>query len=273
MGARDELWDRYAKTGDPALREEIILQNVPLVRHILRNLAIPTLSDEAYHDLEGQGILGLIDAVDRFEPVRGWRFSTYASLRIRGHIIDALRDMDVLPRAARKRVKSIDRAVSRLRMELRREPSHREVAEAVNLGLNAYRAAQVEANCAVLSIDVAFEDDGNDNGVTLRDRLFDEEALGPEEMLVEAELQRRLTIAVGELPERLQLMLSLYYYEGLTMKEIGQVLGLSESRVSQLHTRAMKQLRCYLEQKDPAPKPSPSLTLPQPSPAPVLALG
>jgi RNA polymerase sigma factor for flagellar operon FliA len=255
------------------LREEIILQNIPLVRHILKRLAIPTLSDELYEDLEGQGIVGLIDAVDRFEPKRGWRFSTYASLRIRGHILDSMRDMDLLPRAARKRVKAIEKAASLLRMDLRREPNDREVAEAVDLDVKTYRSVLVEANCAVLSMDVAFEDEGDDNGLSLRDILFDVDDPGPEDALVETELHHRLTGAVESLPERLQLLLSLYYYEELTMKEIGEVLELSESRVSQLHTRAMKQLRRALEQAEPTPSPAPTAALLQPTSTPVFALG
>jgi RNA polymerase sigma factor for flagellar operon FliA len=246
MSKRDDLWEQYMESRDPALREEIILQNVPLVRHILRRLAIPVLSEEAYGDLMSQGILGLIDAVDRFEPKRGWRFSTYASLRIRGHILDSLRGMDVLPRGARKRVKGIEHAISRLRMELRREPSEREVAAAVDLDLKSYRAALVEANCAVLSIDAVIEDDGGDNALSLRDVLFDNDAPDPESTVERIELEQRLAAALRRLTRRLQLLLSLYYYEGLTMKEIGQVLELSESRVSQLHAHAMSQLRAAL---------------------------
>ena len=159
MGYRDDLWGEYVKTRDPRVREEIILQNIPLVRHVLGRLAVPALSDDAYRDLVGQGILGLIDAVDRFEPDRGWRFSTYATLRIRGNILDSLRAMDMLPRGARKRVKGIERAISRLRMELRREPLEDEVANAMNLDLKSYRAALVEASCTVMSIDAVIEAD------------------------------------------------------------------------------------------------------------------
>ncbi len=246
MSERDELWEKYVESCDPAVREEIILQNVPLVRHILSRLAIPVLSEEAYGDLVSQGILGLIDAVDRFEPTRGWRFSTYASLRIRGHILDALRSMDVLPRGARKRVKGIESSVSRLRMELRREPSEREVAAAANLDLKSYRAALVEANCAVLSIDATIESDGGDNALSLRDVLCDHDAADPEEAVEQIELGQRLTAALQRLPQRMQVLLALYYYEGLTMREVGLVLELSESRVSQLHAHAMKTLRTAL---------------------------
>lgn len=273
MCERDDLWEQYAESRDPALREEIILQNVPLVRHILGRLAIPVLSEEAYSDLVSQGILGLIDAVDRFEPKRGWRFSTYASLRIRGHILDALRGMDVLPRGARKRVKNVEQAVSRLRMELRREPSETEVAAAVNLDLRSYRAALVEANCAVLSIDAVIEDDGRDNALSMRDFLCDYDAPDPEETVERVELKQRLEAALRRLPQRLQLLLSLYYYEGLTMREIGQVLELSESRVSQLHAHAMKQLRATLEPIDAFPTPVPDTVLSRSSPAPAFAGG
>lgn len=244
---RDELWNQYMQTRDPGVREEIILQNIPLVRHVLKRLAIPTLTDDTYHDLMSQGILGLIDAVDRFEPRRGWRFSTYATLRIRGHIIDSLRAMDMLPRSARKRVKNIERALARLRAELGREPHDEEVATETHLDLKAYRAALVEANCTVLSLDEPFEiSDAGETGC-LRDLIQDDNATPPENALEEQELRERLTVAVQQLPERLQVLLSLYYYEELTMKEIGQVLDLSESRVSQLHARAMRRLQAALE--------------------------
>jgi RNA polymerase sigma factor for flagellar operon FliA len=271
MGKRDELWERYMESRDPALREEIILQNVPLVRHILGRLAIPVISNEIYTDLMGQGILGLIDAVDRFEPSRGWRFSTYATLRIRGHIIDALRAMDMLPRGARKRVKEIEHAVSRLRMELCREPEDEEVAAAVHMDLPSYRSALIEANCTIFSLETAIDGSRNDQELNYRDLLCDEDAPDPEESLEEVELYERLAGALQQLPRRLQVLLSLYYYEGLTMKEIGQVLDLSESRVSQLHARAVKRLQTALEpEAAPAREPIP-VRVPQPSAMPVFA--
>ncbi len=273
MGRRDELWDQYVKSGDPVLREKIIVHNIPLVRHVLSRLAIPMLNDETYNDLVSQGIVGLIDAVDRFEPDRGWRFSTYATLRIRGHIIDSLRAMDILPRGARKRVKIIDRAISRLRMELCREPREDEVAAAVNLDLKSYRAALLEANCAVYSIDAAVESDDIDESLSLQDMLCDSDTATPEQALEETELQQRLGTALGQLPQRVQVLLSLYYFEGLTMREIGQVLELSESRVSQLHARAMKNLRATLEQHETTSSTPSTMRAPRGTPVPVFAVG
>lgn len=271
MGHRDDLWDEYVNTRDPVVREELILQNIPLVRHVLGRLAVPALSDDTYRDLVGQGILGLIDAVDRFEPDRGWRFSTYATLRIRGHILDSLRAMDMLPRGARKRVKGIERAISRLRMELRREPFENEVANAMNLDLKSYRAALVEASCTVISIDAAIEADGYEQGSTYRDFLCDQDAPNPEETLEKTELHQRLTDAFRQLSERLQVLLALYYYEGLTMKEIGRVLDLSESRVSQLHGRAVIRLRAALDQEESVQTKAPAARVTGPVSLPVFA--
>jgi RNA polymerase sigma factor for flagellar operon FliA len=265
-----DLWDEYQKTGDPDVRERIILENVPLVRHILGQLAIPRLSREAYSDLLSQGILGLIDAVDRFEPCRGWRFSTYATLRIRGTMLDSLRARDMLPRGARKRVKGIEKAIGRLRMELCREPSDAEVAAAMEIDVSTYRAALVEANCAVYSIDAAAASDGNEQDLSFRELLWDPDAPDPEHMMEETELLQRLTVAFEALPERLQILLSLYYYENLTMKEIGQILELSESRVSQLHARAVRRLRDTLEPETAPVQPS-TFAPPTGAPLPVFA--
>jgi RNA polymerase sigma factor for flagellar operon FliA len=269
MDERDDLWVKYMKTRDPALREEIIVQNMPLVRHIMGRLAIPVLTEDAYSDLVGQGILGLIDAVDRFEPKRGWRFSTYATLRIRGHIIDALRRMDMLPRSARKRVKQIERAIGQLRMELKREPRDEEVADAVNLDIKSYRAALVEANCQIFSIDASLDEAASEDLTSFKDLLCDQDAVDPEAALEEMEQRQHLALALRQLPQRLQVLLSLYYFEGLTMKEIGQVLDLSESRVSQLHARAMKHLRAALEMAEPSPTSTPLAPVAQREPVPV----
>jgi RNA polymerase sigma factor for flagellar operon FliA len=273
MKEREDLWKQYAETCDPALREEIIVQNVPLVRYVLGRLTIPALDAEVYEDLVSQGILGLIDAVDRFEPERGLRFSTYATLRIRGHILDALRAMDILPRSARRRVKEIKRTIAQLRMKLGREPHDDEVASVLNLDRQAYQSALIEANCAILSLDTSFEMDADGRTPSLQSLLCDEDNAGPEESLEQAELLRLLTAAFRQLPHRTQLLLSFYYYEGLTMKEIGQVLNLSESRVSQLHARAIIGLRAALEQNAQSRRPAPVVRLSRPVPAPVFAAG
>lgn len=273
MSERDDLWNQYTKTSSPALREKIILQNVPLVRYVMGRLALPELGIDVYNDLVSQGILGLIDAVDRFEPKRGLRFSTYAALRIRGHILDALRAMDILPRGARKRVKEIERTAARLRMKLGREPRDTEVATATNLDLKAYYTALVEANCTILSLDSPLDGSCGENAFSLRDFLCDRDSPSPEESVEEAESQQRLFTALRRLPQRTQLLLALYYYEGLTMKEIGQVLDLTESRVSQIHTRAMLRLRVALEHDQAALRPMLATRSPRCTATPVFASG
>jgi RNA polymerase sigma factor for flagellar operon FliA len=272
MGKRDDLWAQYIKTGDPALREEIILQNVPLVRYVLGRLSIPSMDNDVYNDLVSQGTLGLIEAVDRFEPKRGLCFSTYATLRIRGYILDALRAMDILPRSARQRVKKIEQAVSRLRMKLGREPREEEVASELKIDPKAYQAALVEANCAIFSLDALFEADASGHEVCFHDFAQDKNTPHPEDTLEYSELLQRLTTALRRLPHRTQLLLALYYYEGLTMKEVGQVLDLSESRVSQLHARAMTALRTALEEKVVS-RPAPSARFPRGTAVPAFAAG
>jgi RNA polymerase sigma factor for flagellar operon FliA len=179
--------------------------------------------------------------------------------------------MDILPRGARKRVKVIDRAVSRLRMELRREPSDDEVAAAVDLDVKSYRAALVEANCAILSIDSTIDTNGAEPGSSFRDILSDPDTPNPEETLTGTEVYECLTRAFEQLPERLQILLSLYYYEGLTMREIGDILDLSESRVSQLHARAVTRLRSSLEHQQAIPETASVMHLPDAMPLPVFA--
>jgi RNA polymerase sigma factor for flagellar operon FliA len=271
MDNKTELWEEYMETRDPSVRDELIVENLPLVRYVLGRLTLPPMDDEIYNDLLGQGVLGLIDAVDRFEPKRGLRFSTYATLRIRGCILDALRAMDILPRGARRRVKDIERAITRLRTKLGREPQDKEVASALDMDLKSYQSALVEANCAVLSLDTLFEAD-DENSSSLRDYLYDDESPGPEDLAQDGEMQGLLTEAILQLSQRTQILLALYYYEGLTMKEIGEILELSESRVSQLHARAVANLRTKLTYRR-MPSTHSSRPLGQATPALVFASG
>jgi len=235
-----DLWARYNQTQDAATREEIILRYVPLVHYVMGRLAIERSSD--YDDLASQGLLGLIDAVDKFDPARGLQFSTYATHRIRGRVLDGLRAMDILSRPARQRVRKIQTAMTQLQQELGRAPEETELAQHLSLDIEELRKAMIDAGRVLLSLDEASEDGAND----LHDVVSDD-ADDPEAVLSEDNLKTELINSLAALPPREQHILSLYYRDDLTMKEIGAVLDISESRVCQLHAKAILSLRAAME--------------------------
>jgi len=244
-----DLWQQYAATHDPAVREQLILQHAPLVKYIVGRLAISLPPSLEQQDLIGYGLMGLIDAVDRFDPGRGVKFETYALNRIRGHILDELRALDLLPRSARRKAQRIRDAIGQLEARLHRHPSHDEIAAYLGMDADEFGEALVHASCAVLSLDSPLDDDSG-NG-SLSDTLTNPERSGALDTIVEQELRQRLSAAIGRLPEREKLVLALYYYEELTMKEVAQVMEISESRVCQLHAKAILTLRAALDAETP----------------------
>ncbi len=240
------LIQRYAASRDPALREAIILRYVPLVHYVLGRLGVLRQASAEYEDLVSAGLLGLIDAVDRFDATRGTRFSTYAALRIRGQVLDYLRSQDWLPRGARQRARAAQQAVNTLWAELGRAPTEQEIASHMELDLAKLRQALTDASHMILSLDEAGV---TEEEASLHEVLPDEDQPDPAQALLEKELQMRLIEALKELPEREQHILALYYYEGLTMKEIGAVFGVSESRICQIHAAAVMTLRAILQDK------------------------
>ncbi len=245
-----ELWDKFLATRDPAGREALILRYVPLVHFVLNRLGLSPVMGADYEDLASQGLLGLIDAVDRYDPSHGTQFSTYATLRVRGQVLDQLRASDWLSRAARRRTRDVQNAITALWGRYQRAPTDEELATHLNLDLPQLRQALVEADRIIVSLDADNETDAED--VSLHELLADEEHpdnADPSEMFSEKDLHAGLAEIIKTLPEREQLILSLYYYEELTLKEIGKVLDLSESRVCQLHARAMLSLRTQLKNK------------------------
>lgn len=242
------LWARYLAHRDVASREAVILRYVPLVHFVLNRLGITPASGADYEDLASQGLLGLIDAVDRYDPQFGTQFSTYATLRIRGHILDQLRSSDWLSRAARRRAREVQNAMTVLWGQLHRAPTDEELAAYLNLDLPQLRQALMEAGRVIVSLDAA-NGDRREDDAPLHEILTDTDNADnadPGESLMEKELRGQLAEALKTLPEREQLVMSLYYVEELTLKEIGAVLDLSESRICQLHARALTQLRAVL---------------------------
>ncbi|MGE3961793.1 MAG: FliA/WhiG family RNA polymerase sigma factor [Dehalococcoidia bacterium] len=236
------LWQRYFDEQDPAVREQLILQYAPLVKYVMGRLAISLPSILDYEDILSFGTIGLIEAVERFDHTKGVKFETYAIARIRGAIIDALRSLDRLPRSVRQKARDANEAILRLTNELGRDPTDEEVAEAMGIAPGAYRQAQVEASWITVSLDTLGASDGEeDTGGAMAVADPDGEDFSAD--LERQELIGDLALAIRDLPDREQLILSLYYKEELTMREVSEVLGISESRVCQLHARALTRLR------------------------------
>lgn len=244
-----ELWAKFAATRDPGLREALVLRYVPLVHFVLRRLGLTPALGPNYEDLASQGLLGLIEAADRYDLGYGTQFSTYAALRVRGRVLDQMRSQDFLSRSARRRARDLQQAVTLLWGQLRRAPTDDELAAHLGLNLTQLRQTLAEGGRTILSLDSM---GGDDEDASLHELLADdhEENTDPAEVIVEAELKTQLAKALRQLPEREQLVLSLYYYDELTLKEIGAVLDLSESRVCQLHARAVLSLRAMLTSEE-----------------------
>jgi len=258
-----ELIAQYCATRDPGLREEVILRYVPLVHYVLGRLGISQAMGADYEDAASQGLLGLIQAVDKFNPSYGTQFSTYATLRIRGKVIDHLRSQDWLSRGARKRARLVQDGISHFWEIHGRTPSDEELAAHLQLELPKLQRALLDSSRGFVSLDMVVSAQG-DEQASLHELLPDENTPEPQDSYEEQELRENLAQAIRSLPEREQLVLSLYYYEELTFKEIGSVLEISESRVCQLHGRAVLNLRAYLERLQN--KNLPEVEIPQPLP-------
>ena len=247
MDQEADLWRRYLHDHDGDARQQLILRYLPLVRHVVGRLAIYLPDSLEYNDLISHGIMGLIQAVDNYDEKRGVQFKTYATIRIRGHVLDTLRTMDLLPRSVRDQSSRIEKALSRLTKELGRSPTEEELAAELGVTVRALRKSLSEANLTIISLDAPLNT-ACEPGSSLpaEEMLFNADEMLPAEYLDRQELRRSLAEALGKLSEREQLLISLYYYEELTMKEVGKVLGISESRVCQIHAKAMLTLRGQL---------------------------
>jgi RNA polymerase sigma factor for flagellar operon FliA len=242
----DELWREYLETNSPDLREQLILQYAPLVKYVVGRMAVASSSILDMEDLLGFGTLGLIDAVSRFDPTRGVKFETYALQRIRGSIIDSFRKLDIVPRSARRRAREIEGAHAHLQQRLGREPDDDEIADYLGLSRDGLSRAMLDASCAILSMERPLAMLDGDDSLTLADTIEDENAIVPQVELERGEEHEALLQALKTLNERDRLVISLYYYEELTLREISEVLGVTESRVCQLHARAIMRLRASL---------------------------
>ncbi|WP_176968961.1 FliA/WhiG family RNA polymerase sigma factor [Amycolatopsis xylanica] len=239
------LWKQFSDAPEQVLRDRLVLHYAPLVKYVAGRVGtgLPTHVDVG--DLVQSGIFGLVDAIEKFEPARGLRFETYAMQRIRGAILDDLRSQDWVPRVVRSRAREAERALERLGARLHRTPTDAELAAELDITLDELR--DLYGQLQLTSV-VALEDlvaAGKESG-SLVDTLPDDDAVDPVAVLVDQDNRRQLADAISQLTERDRIVVSLYYFESLTLAEIGKVLGVTESRVSQLHTRAVMRLRAKL---------------------------
>ena len=241
----DELWLSYKDDGDTQAREQLILHYAPLVKYVAGRVGVGLPSSVDPADLVSNGMFGLIDAIERFDPLRANKFETYAVTRIRGAIIDELRSLDWVPRSVRQKARDVERAYATLQNSLGRIPTDEEVAEELDISVSALRQIFRQVSYVhVAALDELMSVGGEKSDrVTLGDTIVDDRVENPVEAFETEETRHLLGQAVSTLNEREKIVISLYYYEGMTLSEIGQVLGVTESRSSQLHTRAVMQLR------------------------------
>jgi RNA polymerase sigma factor for flagellar operon FliA len=232
-----------------AEREALIVEHLSLIKHIAHRVATRLPASVEISDLVNAGVLGLIDAVDKFQPDRGVKFKTYAELRVRGAMIDSLRDIDWAPRSLRRKSRDLERVYGELEQKLGRPATDEEVSEALGQDLEGLHALLDQLNGLTIgSFDDSFQHNDNEAMINY---YPDDGSNNPHFRFQAVELTKILGEAIDTLPEKERLVLSLYYYEELTMKEIGSVLGVNESRVSQLHSKATLRLRSKLKKSLP----------------------
>lgn len=239
---KNRLWENYAKTKSPDIREKLILEYAPLVKLVAGRLSMYLGYNVEYDDLVSYGIFGLIDAIDKFDSMKEVKFETYASLRIRGAILDQIRKMDWIPRTIRQKQKRIDAAIKEIETQYGRSATDEEIARLLGITDEEYLDWQSQMKITnVVSLNEFLEQGSevsNEAGST-KSAAFD----SPEEILERDELKKVLAQALELLTEKERKVIVLYYYEDLTLKEISNILEVSESRISQLHTRALQKMR------------------------------
>ncbi len=242
------LWREYRAKADPAIRDRLIVTYAPLVKYVAGRLGsgLPAHVDD--EDLVSYGLLGLIGAIERYDPERDVKFETYAIARIRGAIIDELRALDWVPRSVRSRARDIERAIGELEAKLGRVPSDEEIAGKLGLTTEQLDESLSEiSRSSIAALDELWTISGSGGDqVALIDTIEDTDAPDPQGALSQVELREAIADSIARLPEREKLVVTLYYYEELTLREIGEVLGVTESRVSQLHTKAILRLKARL---------------------------
>jgi RNA polymerase sigma factor for flagellar operon FliA len=243
----EELWDLYRRGRDPAIREAFIKQYAPLVKYVAGKVAVGMPHSVEFDDLVGFGVFGLLDAIDKYDPTKNVKFKTYAVTRIRGAIFDELRSIDWVPRSVRQKTREIEETIGSLEAQLGRTVTDQEIASALGMDEEEFLKTMLKiSGTSVLSLnDVWYAGDENDR-ISIGESIESPSSLNPDVIVEKDEIRRVIIEAINELPDKEKKVLVLYYYEDLTLKEIGQVLEVTESRVSHLHTKAILRLRAKL---------------------------
>lgn len=239
---RKKLWDQYMKNKTPEIREQLILEYANVVNLVAGRLSMYLGYTVEYDDLVGYGIFGLIDAIDKYDTSKNVKFETYASLRIRGSILDQIRKMDWIPRTLRQKQKQMDTAAAKLEAENGRPATADEIAGELGISREEYDNWKTEAEFT----NMVSLDDYLEQGSEGRMETFGAKFQQPENAIQKKELKQMLVEALNTLTEKEQKVITFYYYEELTLKEISQILSVSESRISQLHTKALQKIKVHL---------------------------
>ncbi len=243
----EELWKIYKKTEDKKIREHFVKQYAPLVKYVAGKIAIGMPQNVDFDDLVGYGVFGLLDAIEKFDPNKDIKFKTYAVTRIRGAIYDELRSIDWVPRSVRQKAKELERVVGKLENRLGRSAKDEEIAKELGISVKDLRTLILKiSGASILSLsDVWYVGDESDK-VSVMETIESPRSLNPDVIVEREEVKNIIVQAISDLPDKEKKVLILYYYEDLTLKEIGEVLQVTESRISQLHTKAIMRLRSKL---------------------------
>ncbi|MDR0657082.1 MAG: RNA polymerase sigma factor WhiG [Treponema sp.] len=243
----ERLWLEYRRTKDQKIRETFVIQYSPLVKFVAGKVAVGMPHSVEFDDLVGFGSIGLLDAIDKYDPERGVKFKTYAVTRIRGAIFDELRQIDWVPRSVRKKAKELEETVANLESQMGRTATDQEIASSMGLDDEEYSKTVMKISAtSIVSLNEVWSGVDENEKNSIGDTIESPISLHPDVMVEKEEIRRVIIDAIKELPEKEKQILVLYWYEDLTLKEIGEVMKVTESRVSQLHSKAMLRLRAKL---------------------------
>lgn len=246
----NRLWDRYKATADNDARERLILQYSPLVKYVAGRVSVGLPNSVEHGDLTSYGLFGLIDAIEKFDIEKGFKFETYAIARIKGAIIDELRSIDWIPRSVRSKARKVETALTKLEADLGRTPTEEELSAELDLTVKDLRQVLAKVSLtSLVALDDSFSGDDGERQALI-DTLQDPRAHDPQDSFAQRELRDLLNEAVNKMPEREKTVIVLYYFEGMTLAQIGDVLSVTESRVCQLHTKAVLGLRAKVVERN-----------------------